>query len=183
MSAWGKRDNLGFISGTTYTANLGSNLVTLNNQFFNSANVVPGDSLMLANLAYAVKYVVSGNTIFLRRTYGESNTTANTQIFVQQSPKWIRNPWGNATTQVRYANTIGKRTVYGVDRVEANVAGNKANGFNTVGWVEFHTYTTTQGSVRHKANPLAAMSKNFNANATGTLFADANDDLIIRNTQ
>jgi len=183
MSAWGNRDNLAFKSGTTYSANLGSNLVTLSGQFFNSANVVPGDSLMLANLAYGVKYVVSGNTIFLRRTYGESNTAANTQIFVQQSPKWIRNPWGNATTQARYANVIGKRTVFGVDRVEANVAGNKANGFTNVGWVEFHTYTTTQGSVRHKVNTLAAMSKNFNANATGTLFSDANDNLIIRNTQ
>jgi hypothetical protein len=29
---------------------------------------------------------------------------------------------------------------------------------------------------------LVAMSKNFNANATGTLFGDANDDSIMRET-
>jgi len=183
MSAWGKRDNLGFISGTTFTANTGSNIITLNNQYFNAANIVAGDALMLANLAYGVRAVIASNIIYLRRNFAEPNTTANVEIYVKQSPRWIRNPWGNATTQARYANTIGKRTVYGVDRNEANILGNKANGFTTVGWVEFHTYTTTQGSVRHKVNPLVAMSKNFNANATGTLYADAYDDTILRNTQ
>jgi hypothetical protein len=180
MSAWGKLDNLSFVSGTTFTANLNSNVVTLSAPYFTAANTDPGDSLMLANLAYGIKYVQSANTILLNRLYSQPNTTGNVQIYVQQSPKWIRGSWGNTTG--RYANTIGKRTVYGVDRVEANVAGNKANGFNAVGWVEYHTYTTTQGSVRHKVNPLVAMSKNFNANATGVLQTDANDNTILPNS-
>ena len=180
MSAWGKLDNLSFVTGTTFTANLGSNVVVLSAPYFTAANVDAGDALMLANLAYAVKNVQTTNTIVLYRPYSQPNTTANVQIFVQQSPKWIRGPWGN--TNGRYANTIGKRTVYGVDRVEVAVSGNKANGFNSPGWVEYHTYTTTQGSTRRKVNTLVAMSKNFNANATGTLQADANDNSILPNS-
>jgi hypothetical protein len=70
--------------------------------------------------------------------------------------------------------------VFGIDRVEANIAANKANGLGIgPGWVSYKTYTTTQGATRRKAELLVAMSKNFNANATGTLYGDANDDSIM----
>jgi hypothetical protein len=178
MSAWGKLDRLEFVSGTSFTANLGSNTVVLSAPYFTAANVDPGDSLVLGNVNYRVGYVVSSNTVYLRTGYEKANTTGNVQIAVQQSPKWLNTKgWGN--TAGRYANTVSKRTVYGFDRVEANVAGNKANGFLSPGWVEYHTYTTTQGSLRRKVNTLVAMSKNFNANATGTLQTDANDDSIM----
>jgi len=174
MSGWGKLDRLQFDAGTSFTATLGSNTVVLSGQFFTAANVDPGDSLNLGNVNYRVGYVVSANTVYLRTTYASANTTGNTQIAVQQSPKWL-NTRGSGNTAGRYANTVSKRTVYGVDRVEANVPGNKANGFNSPGWVEYHTYTTTQGAFRHKVNTLVAMSKNFNANATGVLQTDAYD--------
>jgi hypothetical protein len=80
----------------------------------------------------------------------------------------------------RGPNTINKANVYGIDRVEANIAANKANGISQPGWVSYTRYTTTQGAVRNKAEVLVAMSKNFNANATGTLFGDANDDSIMK---
>lgn len=181
MSGWGKLDRLQFDSGTSFTANLGSNVVVLSGQFFTAANVDAGDSLNLGNVNYQVAYVVSANTIWLDTGYEKANTTGNTQIAVQQSPKWVHTKgWGN--TAGRYANTVSKRTVYGVDRVEANVAGNKANGFSSPGWVEYHTYTTSQGSTRRKVNTLVSMSKNFNANATGVLQTDAYDNTILPNS-
>jgi hypothetical protein len=79
----------------------------------------------------------------------------------------------------RGPNTVNKANVYGIDRVEANIAANKANGIVGPGWLSYTTYTTTQGATRKKAELLVAMSKNFNANATGTLFGDANDDSIM----
>jgi hypothetical protein len=79
----------------------------------------------------------------------------------------------------RGPNTVNKANVYGIDRFEANIPGNKANGLVGPGWVYYKTYTNSQGNVRHKVELLVAMSKNFNANATGTLFSDANDDSIM----
>ena len=58
-------------------------------------------------------------------------------------------------------------------------ANNKANGFSQTGWTSYKTYTTSQGAVRRKAEVLVAMSKNFNANATGVLQTDANDDGVV----
>jgi hypothetical protein len=104
---------------------------------------------------------------------GSNTTVAN--IAIQEQPKWINTfglgaKQGNATVVPgRSQNTITARNVYGIDRNEANIAGNKANGFNSVGWVHYKTWTTSQGSVRHRVEPLVAMSKNFNANATGVL--------------
>jgi hypothetical protein len=197
MSAWGKLDRLELITNSIYTtayANVvnGSNTVyafaTVSGNIvpaavFTAANAQPGYSLVLANVNYRIKKVDANATyIVMDPAYG-ANSANITNVAVNQSPKWIRNPWGNAITRTRWANTIGKRAVYGVDRNEANVAGNKANGFTSTGWVEYHTYTTSTGNVRHKVNTLVAMSKNFNANATGVLQTDANDDGYIRNTQ
>jgi hypothetical protein len=206
MSAWGKLDRLELITNAIYTtayANVinGSNVIytytgntgsAVSAPIFTSTNVQPGYSIVLANVNYRVQKV-DANAAYVTIDIGYQGTSANiTDVAVQQSPKFIKNTlgWAYANTNGRYnqanlysSNTQSKRTVYGVDRVEANVVGNRANGFKTVGWVEYHTYTNAAGNVRHKVNTLVAASKNFNANATGVLQVDANDNGYIRNTQ
>ena len=178
MSAWGKRDRIEV--SVTAKANLLSNVITTNGPVVTAANgFVVGYSLTIANVDYAIQTISSANTIILDTTYRGANTNA-ANIAIQEDPKWIRtNGWGTSMSPGRGPNTINKANVYGIDRVEANIPGNKANGLVGPGWVYYKTYTNSQGNVRHKVELLVAMSKNFNANATGTLFSDANDDSIM----
>jgi len=178
MSAWGKRDRIEV--SVTAKANLLSNVITTNGPVVTAANgFVVGYSLTIANVDYAIQTISSANTIILDTTYRGANTNA-ANIAIQEDPKWIRtNGWGTSMSPGRGPNTINKANVYGIDRFEANIPGNKANGLVGPGWVYYKTYTNSQGNVRHKVELLVAMSKNFNANATGTLFSDANDDSIM----
>jgi hypothetical protein len=178
MSAWGKRDRIEV--SATARANLGSNTVVTSGQVATAANgFYVGYSLVIANVDYGIQTIGSANTIILDTTFRGANVAA-ANIAIQEDPKWIRtNGWGTTMASGRGPNTYNKANVYGLDRVEVGIAGNKANGFNQPGWVSYKTYTTSQGSVRRKAEVLVAMSKNFNANATGTLFGDANDDSIM----
>lgn len=177
MSQWGKLDRL--VSTGTLTATNDSNAIVGDATTVFTGNVKAGDALLLNNVAYAVKVVNTANTLTLDTVYAGS--TANTLSFaVQQSPKDLATyGWGNVTVA---GNTIGKQDVYGVDRVEIGVAGNKANGFSHTGWSSYNTYTTTQGATRRKVEVLVAMSKNFNANAAGNLQADANDNTVLPNS-
>jgi hypothetical protein len=179
MSAWGKRDRIEV--SVTAKANLLSNVITTNGPVVTAANgFVVGYSLTIANVDYAIQTISSANTIILDTTYRGANTNA-ANIAIQEDPKWIRtNGWGTTMASGRGPNTTNKANVYGIDRLEANIAANKANGIVGPGWLSYTTYTTTQGSTRRKAELLVAMSKNFNANATGTLFGDANDDSIMK---
>jgi len=179
MSAWGKRDRIEV--SATARANLASNTVVTSAPVVTAANgFFVGYSLTIANVDYAIQTISSANTIILDTTYRGANVAA-ANIAIQEDPKWIRtNGWGTTMASGRGPNTINKANVYGIDRVEANIAANKANGISQPGWVSYTRYTTTQGAVRNKAEVLVAMSKNFNANATGTLFGDANDDSIMR---
>ena len=157
MSAWGKRDRIEV--SATATANLGSSTVVTSAPVVTAANgFYVGYSLTIANVDYAIQTISSANIIVLDTTYG----------------------WGTTMASGRGPNTTNKANVYGIDRVEFGIAANKANGFSQPGWVAYTRYTTTQGATRNKAEVLVAMSKNFNANATGTLFGDANDDSIMR---
>jgi len=131
---------------------------------------------VIANEDYAIQTITNSTTIVLDTAYRGANV-ATANIAIQEDPKWI--PTGNAAIGHR-ANNLNKANVYGVDRIEANVPGNKANGIVGPGWLSYTTYTTTQGATRKKAELLVAMSKNFNANATGTLFGDANDGSILK---
>jgi hypothetical protein len=178
MSAWGKRDRIEV--SATARANLGSNTVVTSGQVVTAANgFFVGYSLVIANVDYGIQAISTANTIILDTTFRGANVAA-ANIAIQEDPKWIRtNGWGNTMVSGRGPNTYNKANVYGIDRVEANIAGNKANGISHTGWVSYKTYTTTQGALRHKAEVLVAMSKNFNANATGVLFGDANDDSIM----
>jgi hypothetical protein len=179
MSAWGKRDRIEV--SATATANLGSTTVVTSAPVVTAANgFFVGYSLTIANVDYAIRTISAANIIILDTTYRGANIAA-ANIAIQEDPKWIRtNGWGTTMASGRGPNTINKANVYGIDRVEANIAVNKANGISHTGWVSYTRYTTTQGATRNKAEVLVAMSKNFNANATGTLFGDANDDSIMK---
>ena len=126
--------------------------------------------------------MTSGNTLVLDTVYTGANTVV-ANIAIQQSPKDIRSlGLGTLSTNsavaisVSRANTtVTKRNVFGVDRTEVSVAGNKANGFSQPGWTHYKTWTTTQGMVRHRAEVLVASSKNFNANVNEALQTDAFD--------
>ena len=175
MSAWGKRDRIEV--SATARANLGSTTVVTSAPVVTAANgFYAGYSLVIANVDYAIQTITNSTTIVLDTAYRGANV-ATANIAIQEDPKWI--PTGNAAIGHR-ANNLNKANVYGVDRIEANVPGNKANGIVGPGWLSYTTYTTTQGATRKKAELLVAMSKNFNANATGTLFGDANDGSILK---
>ena len=177
MSAWGKRDRIEV--SATARANLGSNTVVTSGQVATAANgFYVGYSIVIANVDYAIQTISTANTIILDTTFRGANVAA-ANIAIQEDPKWIStNGLGNTMVSGRGPNTYNKANVYGIDRTEVGIAGNKANGFSHPGWVSYKVYTTTQGAVRHKAEVLVAMSKNFNANATGVLFGDANDNDI-----
>jgi hypothetical protein len=205
MSQWGKRDRIEF--AWLVQANNNSNLLTVlntgnvgnstspftvangfvaGNKLFINANV---NSINYTQNTYVILSVLSGNTLTLDTVYTAANTNvANLGIQEQPKGKIIHSyGWGvkqgNATVVPgRSQNTITARNVYGIDRLEANVAGNKANGFNSVGWLHYKTWTTSQGMVRHRVEPLVAMSKNFNANATGVLYPEAFDNYIAPNS-
>jgi len=179
MSAWGKRDRIEV--SATARANLASNTVVTSAPVVTAANgFQAGFSLVIANVDYRIETISSANTIILDTAFRGANVAA-ANIAIQEDPKWIStNGWGTTMANGRGPNTVNKANVYGIDRVEANIAANKANGIVGPGWLSYTTYTTTQGATRKKAELLVAMSKNFNANATGTLFGDANDDSIMK---
>ena len=174
MSQWGTRDRID-LTGVAANAVLGRSTILITTSAFVDANVKAGDALLVENVAYRVNQVNNANTITLDVAYTSANSATLT-LGVQQSPKELTTyGWGNAAVGLWNS----KRNVYGVDRTEVAVAGNKANGISHTGWVRYETYTTSQGSKRRKAEVLVAMSKNFNANAAGALQTDANDDAII----
>jgi len=190
MSQWGNKDRreTGLLimannDSTTFMAMNTGNVGNSTSPFTAANGFIVGNKLLVnanvINLAYnqntyTIANVVSGNVLTLDAVYSGSNTLVG-NIAIQESPKNIftfgrGTKQGNATVVPgRSQNTITARNVYGIDRVEANTAGARANGINMVGWVHYKTWTTTQGSVRHRVEPLVAMSKNFNANATGVL--------------
>jgi len=177
MSQWGTRDRINLV-GVAANAVLGRSTVLITTSAFVDANVKVGDALLIENVAYRVNQVNNANTITLDAAYTSANSAALT-LGVQQSPKDLTT-YGRGNTAVGLWNS--KRNVYGVDRTEAGIAGNKANGISHTGWVRYERYTNSQGQVRNKSEVLVAMSKNFNANAAGALQTDANDNLIVKNT-
>ena len=181
MSAWGKIDRRDV--NATARANNGSNTVVTSNQAVTAANGFQvGYSLVIANVDYRIETISSNTTIILDTAYRGANVAA-ANIAIQEDPKWIRTNGLGANALIgRGANTVNKGQVYGVNRSEVGVAGNKANGFHQPGWSSYKTYTTTQGATRNKVEVLVAMSKNFNANATGVLQTDANDNTILPNS-
>jgi hypothetical protein len=174
MSQWGKRDNITLVNNLT-VVNGSTTVVSAGTDF--DSNVDAGDTIVIATVPYKVFSVDSSNTLTLDVGYEGSNTSS-ASASIQQSPKNLSTfGWGaNATLG---ANTVNARNVYGIDRVEINAPENKGRGIGHTGWVHHTSYVNTQGTTRNHSEVLVAMSKNFNANATGVLnFADAADDAV-----
>ena len=178
MSQWGKLDR-NELQGTA-TANLGNYGVTFSQS--QTGNVQVGYALVLANVEYVIASIPTATTVTLDVPYEAANLQGITGVAVQQSPKTLRTyGWGGqgAANLLNGANTVNARNVYGVDLIEASSPLNKRKGVKTQGWVHYQTWTTTLGQVRNRAEVLVAMSKNFNANATGSFQQDAYEDAIL----
>jgi hypothetical protein len=174
MSQWGKRERINIPNAIT--ANLNSRTVTAAAGSGAFGNVRVYDSIALGNVIYKVANVVSNVQITLDVPFETANVNLSNS-YIRQTPKDLTTyGWGNVTTG---ANTINLRNVYGVSRTEAANTQNKAKGMTHTGWVKYNTYTTTQGQVRNKVEVLVAMSKNFNANVSGNVYPDAEDNTVI----
>jgi hypothetical protein len=180
MSQWGKLDR--FALPGTVIANTGSTTVVTSQD--QAANIQVGYALVLANVEYVVANVVNTTTYTLDVAYEGANTQGAVSFAaVQQSPKALRT-YGWAGNLLLGANTVNARNVYGIDAKEANVTSNKNKGINSPGWVHYQTWVNTQGTTRHRAETLVAMSKNFNrANIDFNIGADANEDAVIQDVQ
>lgn len=174
MSQWGNLDYKELL-GTAAVVQGAAN-VTATIGSFTTANVKPGDALLISNVKYRVSSIDSSVTLTLSNAYTAA-TGADKAMAVQQSPKDLLT-YGQ-TANVNYDLMVSKRNVFGVDKLEAQNPDVKAKGINSPGWVHYKTWTNTQGSVRHRAETLVAMSKNFNSNATPALQIDAPDDATI----
>jgi len=189
MSAWGKLDRREMPAiATAKTVVNNANILLSTAEVRTAANgFVVGYALLIGNIAYTMANVTIGTANILLDTNYRGATTAAANIAIQESPKWIStNNSGNVWSGYR-SNLVNKANVYGVDRTEVGIAGTKANGISHTGWVSYKTYQTSQNTaaganIRHKSEVLVAMSKNFNANATGTLQTDANDNNILPNS-
>ena len=180
MSQWGKLDR--FPLPGTVIANLDSTTVVTSQD--QSANIQVGYALVLGNVEYVVAGVVDTVTYTLDVPYEAANTVGAVSFAaVQQSPKTLRT-YGWGANLLNGANTVNARNVYGVDAKEANVASNKAKGFNSPGWVHYQTWVNNQGTTRYRTETLVAMSKNFNkSNVDFTVGLDANDDTTVQDVQ
>lgn len=178
MSQWGSLDYSRLLGTAAVVQGLANVTFTIGS--VTTANVRPGDALFISNVKYRVASLDSNTTLTLSNVYTAATGNGKTAA-VQQSPKDLLT-YGQ-TANVNYDVLVSKRNVYGVDRVEAALAGNKANGISHTGWVHYKTWTNSQGNVRHRAEVLVAMSKNFNANALGTLQIDADfsDNVVLQN--
>lgn len=177
MSQWGKRQRKNLVG--TFIANLNNKAVVCSTGSFTAPNIEVGDAIVfpVSNVEYRVQQIVSNTEIRLDVVYEGANASGLT-AYVAESPKDLTSlGW---TANASYTFPVSKRTVVGVNRLEMANAGNKANGISHTGWSYYKTYTDAFGNVRHKSEVLVAMSKNFDANATGTLFVDDNDDPLVQ---
>jgi len=182
MSQWGKLDRVN-LPGTATVAQNAANVVFSQSQ---TANVAIGYALVVANVEYVIANIVSATEVTLDVNY-EAASGVTGGLAIHQKPKGLRTyGWGGqgAANLINGANTVNVRNVYGIDAIEANVASNKAKGISHTGWVHYQTWTNTQGTTRHRAEVLVAMSKNFNkSNVDFNIGVDANDDAVIADNQ
>lgn len=178
MSSWGNLDNVQ-ISGNVVTATTANTVTGYGGAAF-TTDVDDGDYITIASNKYQVEKVVSASVLYL--TANAATNSDNVKAFVQQGPKYISNV---STLQ----NTYTIQNIVGVDKIEIAVPENKARGVAShTGWVDYKTYSTSQGATRNKSEVLVALSKNFSANANGVLFGvgagtDADDDTIAADYQ
>lgn len=177
MSQWGNLDRK-VLTGT-FTVNVNSNAYVIGDASAHlNGNAEEGYAIVIANVNYRINDIVSDNVLIMDVDYVFPGSGANSglTLAVQESPK-------DLFTIGNGANTQNKRNVFGVSADEAQVAENKARGFNQPGWAKHITYTDAHNQVRYKTETLVAMSKNFNENAAGSLQTDANDDTTLADYQ
>jgi hypothetical protein len=183
MSGWGKLDSKQLTGNVRVTFGSANVANSAGNATIFLSEVKPGDYFVAgavtgnSNVKYYVLNVISNVALTLDRTYEGSN--ANVLANVQQGPKWI-----NYTGTSANVGMATIQRVYGVDYVEANVPGNKANGWSQPGWSYQVRYRDAYAQVRVKTEVLVASSKYFNRDITsGNLLTDANDDAFVRDSQ
>lgn len=172
MSAWGNFDNV--TASGTVTAYAGNSRVNGSGTFFLS-NIREGDYVFITGTKFQVNTIASNTVLELT---GNGKAASGATMYIQQGPKYVSNIISMSGETNRVQNVVTIQNVYGVDRLEEANASPAANATPHVGWVTYRTYTTSQGATRTKAEVLVAMSKNFNANATGHLQVDAADNSV-----
>jgi len=169
MSQWGNLDNV-TLKGTVTTTNSTDLILGYGVPEFTS-NLTAGDYVTIDSNKYQVQNVVSNVQFYITNVC--STNSANVKAFVQKGPKNLAN--------VSFpANNYSIQNLYGADVIEIAVPENRNRGFSHTGWTHYTTYSDANG-VRHKAETLVAMSKNF-ANVTVLgLGQDAADDTVLAN--
>ena len=169
MSQWGNLDNV-TLKGTVTTTN-STDLVNGYGGTEFTSNLVAGDYVTIASNKYQVQNVVSNTQFYITNVC--ATNSANVSAFEQQGPK-------NLANVAFPANNYSIQNLYGADVIEIAVPENRNRGFSHTGWTHYTTYSDANG-VRHKAETLVAMSKNF-ANVTVLgVGQDAADDTVLAN--
>ena len=169
MSQWGNLDNV-TLKGTVTTTNSTDLILGYNVPEFTS-NLNAGDYVTIDSNKYQVQNVVSNVQFYITNVC--STNSANVKAFAQQGPK-------NLANVAFPANNYSIQNIYGADVIEIAVPENRNRGFSHTGWTHYTTYSDANG-VRHKAETLVAMSKNF-ANVTVLgVGQDAADDTVLAN--
>lgn len=152
MALWGNKDTKA-VTGTVDVTQNSAAVAGTDTAF--TTELKPGQSLVIASVEYKILSIASDTSLTLATVY--AGTTA-TELTI------------TANEQPAYVPAADLDEVFGVDAAEAAVAGNKAKGINTPGWVQYRTYTDSAGATRHKAETLVAM---------GTISGDAADDSTV----
>jgi hypothetical protein len=152
MALFGNKDTKA-ITGTVAVTNGSATLTGTTTAF--TTELKSGNTVVIATVEYRVVSITSDTVATLHTTYAGS-TASGLTITANEQPASIA------------ASDLA--VVFGVDTTEAVVTANRAKGINTPGWVKYTTYTDAQGTTRHKAETLVAMS---------SITGDASDDSVV----
>jgi len=169
MSQWGNLDNV-TLKGTVTTTD-STDLVNGYGGTEFTSNLNAGDYVTIDSNKYQVQNVVSNVQFYITNVC--ATTSANVKAFAQQGPK-------NLANVAFPANNYSIQNVYGADVIEIAVPENRNRGFSHTGWTHYTTYSDANG-VRHKAETLVAMSKNFANVAVLGVGQDGADDTVLAN--
>lgn len=156
MPLWGKRDSFA-ITGTVDVEEDSAAVVGSGTAFLSELDI--SDMVVIDSVKYKVAAITDDENLTLASVYAGSTDTGLT-ITGQDTPKYVPQADG--------------RNVYGADTTEVGVAGNKAKGFNSPGWVNYTTYTAASGETRRKVETLVAMSSGY----TAAVADDAEDSVL-----
>lgn len=176
MSLWGKTDNLAgmpkfiarkaFFDSTAVSAANDTLDILSSNTGFATGDAVVYDingGTVIDGLTNATTYyvrVVGAGLIELYDTYNNAiNTVATTGRLDIVGAGVGTHTLQRTGAANPFGDQVGNgRQVIFVDAQEAQVDANKAKGLTGAGWWAYRTYTDAQGSTRHKAECLVALS-------------------------